>query len=103
MEVEANIPPLRIRRDHLLLSHGITTYRKRSLAIPACGILLQWEHLLHGALKSVAVRLHFLCQALGYDLSCGDRLIMLNIAPWEFNPSKLLLTGSPPPSPSRRR
>ncbi|KAK4325744.1 hypothetical protein Pmani_003687 [Petrolisthes manimaculis] len=90
MEVETNIPPLRIRRDHLLISYGITTNRKRSLAIPACGILLQWEHLLHGALESVAVRLHFLCQALGYDLSSGDRLIVLNIAPWESSPTDII-------------
>ncbi|KAK3895828.1 hypothetical protein Pcinc_000443 [Petrolisthes cinctipes] len=48
-----------------------------------------WEHLLHGSLKSVAVRLHFLCQALGFDLFSGDLLIMLNIEPWESSPTTI--------------
>ncbi|KAK4328566.1 hypothetical protein Pmani_001042 [Petrolisthes manimaculis] len=50
---------------------------------------------MHGALKSVAVRLHFLCQVLGYDLSSGDRLIMLNIAPWESSPTNIITDWLP--------
>ena len=89
LEVEANIPPLRLRRHQLLFSYGVTTFRKRSLGLPTCGILMQWEYLLHAALKPVAVRLHFLCEALGYDLSNGDRLLPSKIAPWESLPTKI--------------
>ncbi|KAK4326770.1 hypothetical protein Pmani_002787 [Petrolisthes manimaculis] len=54
-----------------ITTYGITTYRKRLLAIPASRILLQWEHFVHGALNSVAVWLQFLCQVLvGLDSSC---------------------------------
>ena len=83
LEVEANVPPLHLRRDHMLLSFGVAVRRKRFLGLPTCGILLQYEHLLHGALKPVAVRLHFLCRTLGFDLTNVDRLIPSTVAPWE--------------------
>ena len=83
LEVEANVPPLRIRRDQMLLSYGISTYRKRSIDLPAAGILMQYEHMLHGAYRPVAVRLHFLCRTLGFDLSNVDQLVIKQIAPWE--------------------
>lgn len=100
MEVEANVPPLRLRRDHMLLSFGISLHRKRSLGLPACGILLQYEHVLHGALKSVAVRFHFLTQKLGFDFSNVDQLVVLKIAPWEQ--PRFTINADWLPSPKRQ-
>ena len=84
LEVEANVPPLRIRREHLVLSYGMNTIRKTSIGNVACGPLVRYEPEFRAPRRPLAMRLHSLCQELGVDLADGDKLVTLNIAPWEI-------------------
>ena len=83
LEVEANVPPLRIRREHLVLSYGITTIRKTSIGNVACTPLVHYAPGHNSPRRPLAMRLHSLCQELGVDLGDSDKLVTLNIAPWE--------------------
>ena len=68
MEVEANIPPLPVRRDALLMAYAIKTARKSPLGIQASTTIRQHHHLTVGACRPLAVRLNNLCEATGLSL-----------------------------------
>lgn len=82
-EIVTNVPPLRIRREHLVLSYDIKTTRKQVTATcPAfnwCSMSLEF----YKPRRTFAVRLCLLCQELGVDLSDCDKLVTLNVASWE--------------------
>ena len=82
-EVQANIPPLRHRRDALLLSYGIKTIRKAPLGNTASKIIWQ-PHRLHNAVhRPVSVRLDALCRQTGMRLDDADRLVLPTLPPWK--------------------
>ena len=83
MEVEANIPPLKHRRDALLLSHGIKTVWKPPLGNAASKIIWQHEHLHTAVHRPVSVRLYALCQQTGVRLDDADRLVLPTLPPWK--------------------
>ncbi len=83
LEVEANIPPLSLRRDALLLAYGLKTARKTPLGIAASATIKQHHHLTNRASRSLAVRLHQLCQVSGVALDEVDSVVLSSRAPWE--------------------
>ena len=83
MEVEANIPPLQMRRDTLLLSYGMKVARKAPLGNAANQIIWQHHHLHTSVHRPVAVRLHSLCQLTGMRLDGVDRLVLPTLPPWK--------------------
>ena len=76
MEVEANVPPLKHRRDTLLLAYGMKTARKAPLGNAASKIVWQHHHLHTAVHRPVSVRLNALCQQTGVRLDEADRLVM---------------------------
>ena len=92
LEVEANIPPLAIRRDTLLLSYGVSTARKTPLGIQAATTISQHHHLRVDRHRPLAVRLNQLCQQTGLTLDEVDRLVLPTLAPWE-PPSTTIITN----------
>ncbi len=65
----------------MVLSYGMKTIRKRNTGNVACAPLVHYEHGLKVPRRPLA--LHSLCQQLGVDLGDCDKLVRLNIAPWE--------------------
>ena len=61
MEVEANIAPLQLRRDALLLAYVLKTGRKAPLGNSAGKIMRQHHHLHTAVHIPISVRLNALC------------------------------------------
>ena len=95
LEVEANIPPLAIRRDALLLAYGVTTARKTPLGVPTSTIIRQHQHLHTAVRRPIAVRLHNLCQRTNISLDDVDQLVLPTLAPWESPSTTITINWLP--------
>ena len=69
LEVEANIPPLRLWRDGLLLAYGLSTVRKIPLGFMAANIIKLHHHLHVGRHRPLAIFLYTICQRCIVDLN----------------------------------
>ncbi|KAK3890293.1 hypothetical protein Pcinc_005822 [Petrolisthes cinctipes] len=83
MEMEANIPPLRLRRDQLAINTAMTTIRKSEIGNVASASLQQHHYLHHGRRRPLAVRLHQMAEQLQVDLGDCIKFIIRKIPPWE--------------------
>ena len=81
LEVEANIPPLSLRRDGLLLAYGLSTARKTPLGLLAANAIKQHHHLHADRHRPLAVRLHTICQKCEVLLDGVDQLVQSTKAP----------------------
>ena len=81
LEVEANIPPLSLRRDDLLLAYGLLTARKTLLGLMAVNVIKQHHYLHVGRRRLLTFRLHTICQRCEVDLDGVDMLVQAIKAP----------------------
>ncbi|KAK4324253.1 hypothetical protein Pmani_005093 [Petrolisthes manimaculis] len=81
MEVEVNIPPLRLRRDQLAINTTMSTIRKSEIGNVASAYLQQHHYLHHGrgCTPPPADR----TKQLQIDLGDCDKFITCMIPPWE--------------------
>jgi len=83
MEVEADIPPLSIRRQQLMVCYSIKTSRKSTLGNIACTPLRQHHQLHTSPRRPIAVRMCRLGEEVGISLDQADKIVRPVAAPWE--------------------
>lgn len=81
LEVEAHVPPHRLRREILSWQSGVLMAKRNNTT--ACRLILECSLLVNRGVRPLAVRMHFLSENSGIKVNEMESLVKNSLPPWE--------------------